>query len=27
LLKQIEIAEAPQKYFDETYLTQAIGLR
>ena len=27
LLKQIEIAEAPQKYFDETYLTRAIGLR
>lgn len=27
LLKQIEIAEAPQKYFDDTYLTRAIGLR
>ena len=27
LLKQIEIAEAPQKYFDETYLTRAIGPR
>ena len=27
LLKQIEIPEASQKYFDETYLTRAIGLR
>lgn len=27
LLKQIEIAEGAQKYFDETYLTRAIGLR
>ena len=27
LLKQIEIAEAPQKYFDETYLTRAIAPR
>src|SRR5262245_49702129 len=27
LLKQIEIAEVPQKYFDETYLTRAIGPR
>jgi ABC-type nitrate/sulfonate/bicarbonate transport system substrate-binding protein len=27
LLKQIEIAEPPQKFFDETYLTRAIGLR
>ena len=27
LLKQIDIAEAPQKYFDDTYLTRATGLR
>ena len=27
LLKQIDIAEAPQKYFDDTYLTRAIGIR
>src|SRR5262245_48873628 len=27
LLKQIEITEAPQRYFDETYLTRAIGPR
>jgi hypothetical protein len=27
LLKQIEVSEAPQKYFDDTYLTRAIGVR
>lgn len=27
LLNQLEIAETPQKYFDETYLTRAIGPR
>jgi ABC-type nitrate/sulfonate/bicarbonate transport system substrate-binding protein len=27
LLKQIEISDAPQKYFDDTYLTRATGLR
>jgi metal-responsive CopG/Arc/MetJ family transcriptional regulator len=27
LLKQIDISDAPQKYFDDTYLTRAIGSR
>jgi NitT/TauT family transport system substrate-binding protein len=27
LLKQLEVAETPQKYFDDTYLTRAIGVR
>jgi len=27
LLKQIEISDAPQKYFDDTYLTRAVGPR
>jgi NitT/TauT family transport system substrate-binding protein len=27
LLKQIEVSDGPQKYFDDTYLTRAIGLR
>jgi ABC-type nitrate/sulfonate/bicarbonate transport system substrate-binding protein len=27
LLKQIEISEAPQKYFDDAYLTRAVGSR
>jgi len=27
LLKQIDISEPPQKYFDEAYLTRAIGVR
>ncbi len=27
LLKQIDVAESPQKYFDDSYLTRAIGVR
>jgi hypothetical protein len=27
LLKQIDISEGPQKYFDDTYLTRAVGPR
>jgi len=27
LLKQIEISDPPQKYFDETYMTRAVGSR
>jgi len=27
LLKQIDVAETPQKYFDDAYLTRAIGVR
>jgi ABC-type nitrate/sulfonate/bicarbonate transport system substrate-binding protein len=27
LLRQIEISEPPQKYFDDSYLTRAIGIR
>jgi ABC-type nitrate/sulfonate/bicarbonate transport system substrate-binding protein len=27
LLKQIEVSDGPQKYFDDTYLTRAVGLR
>jgi len=27
LLKQIDVAETPQKYFDDNYLTRAIGVR
>ena len=27
LLKQIDISDAPQKYFDDTYLTRAVGPR
>jgi NitT/TauT family transport system substrate-binding protein len=27
LLKQLDVAETPQKYFDDTYLTRAIGVR
>jgi hypothetical protein len=27
LLKQIDISAAPQKYFDDTYLTWAVGAR
>jgi len=27
LLKQLEITEPPQKYFDDTYLTRALGIR
>jgi len=27
LLKQIDVSEPPQKYFDEAYLTRAIGVR
>ena len=27
LLKQIDVSEAPQKYFDDAYLTRAIGVR
>ena len=27
LLKQIDISDAPQKYFDDTYLTRAVGSR
>jgi hypothetical protein len=27
LLKQIDVLDAPEKYFDDTYLTRASGLR
>jgi ABC-type nitrate/sulfonate/bicarbonate transport system substrate-binding protein len=27
LLKQIDLSDAPQKYFDDTYLTRAVGPR
>jgi hypothetical protein len=27
LLKQIDISDPPLKYFDDTYLTQAVGAR
>ena len=27
LLKQIDVAETPQKYFDDNYLTRAVGVR
>ena len=27
LLKQIDISDPPQKYFDDTYLTRAVGSR
>ena len=27
LLKQIDISDPPQKYFDDTYLTRAAGFR
>jgi hypothetical protein len=27
LLKQIDISDMPQKYFDDTYLTRAVGPR
>jgi hypothetical protein len=27
LLKQIDISDPPQKYFDDTYLTRAVGPR